>query len=248
VVAAIAVNAAASDGQRAVIGTVVAPSTLEMARDPGRWMPTAGGAPVLEGTLLRTGADATATLALARHGVVGLAKDSRVHIGSLATEGLPLSLQGNGAVSFRLPGATELNILTDAAVVTSAADPSLPGTQGWIQGMIAQEGAETLVRIVEGMLHVRSRATDEVTVLAGGEEVTIGGAGGAPRVAPMTDASAAATRGRLPAFLGTTTGIVVASAVAVGGALGGAAAAGAFDGSSSTQSGGEQPSASPFRP
>jgi hypothetical protein len=220
-----------------------------MASDPGRWTPTAGGTPVLEETALRTGANTMAMVALGRHGVVGLDKHSRVHVGSVGPDGLPLSLQGDGAVSFRLPGATALNILTDAAVVTSAAGAAQPGTQDWIQGMIAQDRGETLVRIVEGMLHVRSRATDELTVLAGGEEVTIGDASAAPRVAVMTDASAGATRGWLPAFLGTTTGVVAVSAVAVGGALGGAAAAGAFDGgSSSTQSDGEHPSASPFRP
>jgi hypothetical protein len=248
VLVGITVNAAASDGRRAVLGTVVAPGTLEIASDPGHWAPTTDGTPILEETALRTGHDAEAMVALGRHGMIGLREDSRAHLGSLGSEGLPLSLQGDGTLSFRLPQATALNILTDAAVVTSAVGGSSPDTHGWIQGTVAHDGSETVVRIVEGALHIRSRLTDETTVLAGGEEATIGGTSAAPRVALLSDASTRATWGRLPAFLGTTTGVVVASAVAVGGALGGAAAAGAFDGSSSAQSDDEQPSASPFRP
>ena len=249
VAGAVMPDAAATDARRAVLGTVVAPGTLELSSDPQVWTPAAVGSPVLEETTLRTGSDKKATLSLGQNGVIGVHEDSRVRIGALAAPGLPVSLEGDSGISFRLPDTTTLSIFTDVAIVTGP-DAGTSSVEPWIHGTISQRGDETVIRVVEGTLRVRNRATEEFALLTSGQEARIAASDTLPRVAAMTDASAGATRGRLPAFLGTTTGMVVAGAVAVGGSLGGAAAAGAFDGSgsSSAQAVDDQPSASPFRP
>jgi len=249
VAGAVTSDAAATDARRAVVGTVVAPGTLEVLSDSNVWSPVANGIPVLEEMTLRSGPDENAMLSLGQIGVIGVGEHSRVRIGALGAAGLPLSLEGDGEVTFRLPSPTTLRILTDVAVVKGA-DAEISGVEAWVEGTVSQRGDETVARVVDGTLRVCNRATEACTLLTSGQEAMIATSDTLPRVAMMTDASAGATRGRLPAFLGTTTGMVVAGAVAVGGSLGGAAAAGAFDdsGSSSAQATDDQPSASPFRP
>jgi len=246
-------NAAAateSDLKRAVLGTIVAPGVLEIESGPETWTPATQGVPVLEDTQLRTGSGKKAVIALGKQGVIGLSEESALHIGSVGTDGLPVSLRGEGELSFRLPTNTALTFLTDSAIVKGPQPMHATAGEAWIQGTIAQRENETIVNVLEGSLQIRNRNANEFVTLGSGEQATIAGPVGTPRIARMTDAPEPTSQRRLAAMFGTKTGLIAgATAVAIGGGLGGAAAAGAFDdGEQAAQGSGNEPAASPFRP
>jgi hypothetical protein len=240
-----------SEVKRRVLGTIVAPGALEVESDSGTWTPAANGAPVLDNTSLRNGDGPKAMVALGTHGVIGVRENSRLRIGGADRQGLPVSLEGESELSFRLPETTALSFLTVSAEVMAPTERSSPDTGqiGWIQGTIRQHENKTTVTLVEGTLRVRNRGAAEFTTLTSGEEAVITAAASTPRIAAMTAAPSRSKLGWLG--LGTTTGMVVAGGVLIGGGLGGAAAAGAFDGGSSSGAQGDgepPPPASPFRP
>jgi len=240
-----------ADLKRLVLGTIVTPGTLEVESGPGNWIPATEGAPVLEETDLRTGPGKKAMIALGKEGVIGVREESGLRIGSTGTEGVPIMLQGESELTFRLPMTTMVTFVTDAAVVKAPQPMPASAREAWIQGTITQRGNETTVSVLEGDLQVRNRDAADFATLGRGEQAIISGSLETPRIARMTDASETKSRRRLAAIFGTKTGSIVAgaAAVAVGGGVGGAAAAGAFDSTEAAAQGGPgEPAASPFRP
>jgi hypothetical protein len=239
--------------ERTVLGTIVSSSALEVASEPGAWRQGLQGAPILENSELRTEPGKVATVALGEKGIIGVHGGSHLQIGSPTREGLPISLRGESELTFRLPTATDVTFLTDAAIIRGPVEGPAAGGKAEVQGMIAQRGNETIVSVLKGTLRVRNRNAARFIVVGSGEQVTISGPESRPRLAAMTAASKKKTR----RIFGASAGLVVAgtTAVAVGAGLGGAAAAGAFDDDrddenvGAAQGGpGGPPPASPFRP
>jgi hypothetical protein len=249
-----ATTSAASDEadlKRLVLGTIVAPGALEVGSGKGNWTPAMEGVPVLEDTDLRTGPGKKAMIALGKEGVIGVREESGLRIGSVGPEGIPITLQGESELTFRLPMTTTLTFLTDTAVVKAPQPMPASTHDAWIQGTITQRGNETTVSVLEGDLQVRNRDAADFARLGSGEQATITGSLETPRIARMTDASETTSRRRLAGMFGTKAGLMVAgaAAVAVGGGVGGAAAAGAFDSAEAAPQGNSgEPAASPFRP
>jgi hypothetical protein len=183
--------------------------------------------------------------------VIGVREESGLRVGSIGTEGIPIMLQGESELTFRLPMTTMLTFFTDAAVVKAPQPMPASAHEAWIQGTITQRGNETTVSVLEGDLQVRNRDAADFATLGSGEQAILTGSLETPRIARMTDASETTSRRRLAAIFGTKTGLIAAgaTAVAVGGGVGGAAAAGAFDSAEAAAQGGPgEPAASPFRP
>ena len=240
-----------ADLKRLVLGTIVTPGTLEVGSGPGNWIPATEGAPILEETELRTGPGKKAMIAMGKEGVIGVREGSGLRIGSIGTEGTPITLQGESELTFRLPITTTLTFFTDAAVVKASQPIPASAQEAWIQGTITQRGSETTVSVIEGDLRVRNRDAADFATLGSGEQATITGSLETPRIARMTDASETTSRRGLAAMFGTKSGLFAAgvTALAVGGGVCGAAAAGAFDSSEAAAQGGPgEPAASPFRP
>ena len=166
---------AESDLKRAVLGTIVAPGTLELQSGPETWTPATQGTPVLEDTDFRTGSGKRGMIALGKEGVIGLSENSGLHIGSIGTDGLPISLQGESELTFRLPMTTTLTFLTEAAVVKAPQPIPASSDEVWIQGTITQRGNETTVSVLEGDLRVRNRGATDFATLGSGEQATITG-------------------------------------------------------------------------
>ncbi len=231
--------------KRSVVGSVAAAGALEMSTDPGVWTSAQQGAAVLEDSELRSGLGRPALIGLGKHGVVSLREGGRAHVGRMSGDGLPLTLRDDTSVSFRLPPGTELRLVTDAAELSAGA---VEGSNTSVQGIVSQEGGQTVLSIVHGTMNARQHGSDDVMQIAEGEQATIRKGDRRAAVAPMSADSEHTARRRLisAGFLGTKTGLIVAGATvaAVGGGIGIAAAAGAFDdgdGDSSTQG-------SPFEP
>jgi len=238
--------------KRAVLGTIVRPGAVEVAHEPDAWTPGAAGAPVLEHSEIRTGDGVTTLIALGRHGVIGLREQSHLSVGEIDREGLPLAIDGESSLIFRLPLKSTLTVFTDAAVVKGPGEVEMPVEDTSIQGIITHDGKKTTVRVISGKLQVRSRHGAKFAWASKGEQATITAGQEMPRIALMTEAAEEETTERLGVlgFLGSSTGAVVgATALAVGVGLGTAAATGAF--SSDDGSGGAtvvEAQGSPFRP
>jgi len=242
---------AESDLKRSVLGTIVAPGALELQRGTGAWVPATQGTPVLEDTGVRTGSGKRAMLALGKEGVIGVGEESGLHIGSIGTDGLPISLQGESNLTFRLPMTTTLTFVTDAAVIKGPHPIPASADEVWIQGIITQRGTETTVSVLRGDMRVRNREATEFSTLGSGEQAIITGSLTTPRIARMTEVAQETDKRRAAAMFGGNTGLIVAgaTAVAVGAGVGGAAAAGAFDSTTGAAQGtAGEPAASPFRP
>ena len=242
--AAMPASAADPVAKRAVLGSVMSPRSLEISTEPGSWTPAVQGAAVLEDSELRNGPGLPALIGLGTHGVISLREGSRLRIGRMGTSGLPVTLRGDGAVNFRLPAGTRLQLLTDAAVLSAG---SADGHDPSVQGIVSQNGGMTVVSVVRGTIHARRHDSDEIMRVARGEQATFRKQDGDAEVTRVSGASGYQTR-RLTrlGFLGQSNGLVIAGATlaAVGGGIGIAAAAGAFDSSS----GGGSNQSSPFEP
>ncbi len=235
--------------KRAVLGTIVASDAVQIAREPGAWTAGSNGTPVLENSELRTGAGKTTLVELGKHGVVGLREQSHVSVGKSGLDGLPLSLDGDGSLSFRLPLTSDLSILTDAAVIKGPGAGEAQSEYTSVQGIITQQGNLTNVSVTRGRLRVRNRGAEQFVWVGEGEQATITAAEETPRIARMTDASNKEVRRRVGAFgwFGTKTGLAVVGA-AVGGGVGAAAAAGAFSGDDGSAPANVPAQGSPFSP
>jgi len=236
--------------KRAVLGTIVSPGTVQIASEPHAWAPGGTGTPVLEDSQLRTGTGQTTVLELGEHGVIGLRERSHLNVGKSGSDGLPLSLQGESSLSFRLPLASELSIFTDTAVVRGPAGGEVPSKSTSVQGIVTQQGNQTTVSVIQGRLRVRNRGAEEFAWVGDGEQATITAAHETPRIARMTEASKEEARGRLGVlgWFGTKTGLAVTGAAAVGGGVGAAAATGAFSGDDDSDQTRVPAQGSPFSP
>ncbi len=221
-----------------------------IANERDAWTPGGNGTPVVEDSELRTGAGRTTLVALGKHGVVGLRERSHLSVGKIGAEGLPLSLDGESSLSFRLPLTTNLSISTDAAVVKGPPAGEVPGGYTSVQGIITQQGQLTNVSVIRRKLRVRNRGAERFVWVSDGEEATITAAQETPRIARMTAESEEEAKRRLGAlgWFGTKTGLLVggATAAAVGGGVGAAAATGAFSSSDDSSTGTVPAQASPF--
>jgi hypothetical protein len=247
--------------KRAVLGTIVRPGAVEVAHEPDAWTPAGPGAPILENSTLSTGRGVTTLIALGRHGVIGLREQSHLSVGKIDREGLPLALDGDSSLIFRLPLKSDLTVFTYAAVARGPGGVEMPVGDTSIQGIITQDGKKTTVRIISGKLRVRSRDGARFAWVSGGEQATVVAGQEMPQIARMSEAAQEETSKRLGilGFLGSTTGRAVAgvTVVAVGVGLGTAAATGAFssdDGGDAaltvegSTAEGSTPQGSPFRP
>ena len=130
--------------KRAVLGTIVRPGVVEVANQPQAWVPAGNGTPVLEDSQLRTGRGETTLVALGKQGVVGLRAQSHLSVGKTDRQGLPLALDGESSLSFRLPLTSDLTIFTDAAVMKAPGAAEMPAGDTSVQGIIAQDGDSLL--------------------------------------------------------------------------------------------------------
>jgi hypothetical protein len=233
--------------KRAVLGTIVTAGTLEVAIEPGEWKPAEAGSPVLEETELRTLGGRRGLVALGKHGVIGFSKESQVRIGRSDPDGLPVSLEGESELSFRVPATTNMYFLTDSAVVRSPMALPASSADALIQGVIKQRGGETIVSVVEGEVRAGNRDATKLVAVKSGEEVVIAARDGTPRPVASGQEQEHKTRRRLASlgFLGTKKGLLIAggTVAAVGGGVAAGIAAGGGDGDHK-----ETKKASPFMP
>lgn len=223
--------------KRAVLGTIVTAGTLEVALEPGKWKPAEAGAPVTEEAELRTRGGKRGLVALGKHGVIGFSKESHVRVGSLGPDGLPVSLEGDSEVSFRMPATTTLYFLTESAVVKGPMVLSESSPDALVQGVVAQRGKETIVSVVEGDVSVRNRDATELVAVTSGEEIVIAAREQKPQPVAMTgDEEHKKTRRRLASlgFLRTKKGLIIAGTTVGALAIGGVAIAASSGGGPSS--------------
>ena len=238
--------------KRAVLGTIVTAGTLEIATEPNVWKPAQSGSPVIEGTALRTQGVKRGLVALGKHGVIGFSGESHVRIGKAAPEGLPISLEGENELSFRMPATTAIYFLTDSAIVKGPMALSASSADALIQGTIKQRGKKTIVSVAEGEVSVRNRDGEQFLAVASGNEVVIAARNEPPRPVGLAQGEGQSTTRRRvvsAGFLGTKKGLLIVggTAAAVAGGIAVAAASGGSSDSSSGSGGGGS-SASPFMP
>ena len=216
--------------KRAVLGTVVTAGTLEVAIEPGEWKPAEAGSPVLEETELRTLGGKRGLVALGKHGVIGFSKESQVRIGRVDPDGLPVSLEGESELSFRVPATTTMYFLTESAVVKGPMVLSASSADALVQGVIKQSGGKTTVSVVEGEVSAGNRDTADLVAVKSGEEVVIIAREETPQPVALEPEEERETRRRLVSlgFLGTKKGLLIAggTVAVVGGGVGIAAASG----------------------
>ena len=214
--------------KRAVLGTIVTAGTLEVAIEPGEWKQAEAGSPVLEETELRTLGGKRGLVALGKHGVLGFSKESHVRIGRVSEDGLPVSLEGESELSFRVPATTTLYFLTDSAVVKGPMILSASSADALVQGVIKQREGKTIVSVVEGEVSAGNRGAIELVAVNSGEEVVIAAREETPRPVASGPEEKQKTRRRLVSagFLGTKKGLLIAggTVAAVAGGIGIAAA------------------------
>jgi len=214
--------------KRAVLGTIVTAGTLEVAIEPGEWKQAEAGSPVLEETELRTLGGKRGLVALGKHGVLGFSKESHVRIGRVSEDGLPVSLEGESELSFRVPATTTLYFLTDSAVVKGPMILSASSADALVQGVIKQREGKTIVSVVEGEVSAGNRGAIELVAVNSGEEVVIAAREETPRPVALGPEEKQKTRRRLVSagFLGTKKGLLIAggTVAAVAGGIGIAAA------------------------
>jgi len=216
--------------KRAVLGTIVTAGTLEVAIEPGEWKPAEAGSPVLEEAELRTLGGKRGLVALGKHGVIGFSKESHVRIGRVDPDGLPVSLEGESELSFRVPATTTMYFLTDSAVVKGPMVLSASSADALVQGVIKQSRGKTTVSVVEGEVSAGNRDATELVAVTSGEEVVIAARDGTPRPVALGQEEEQKTRRRLVSmgFLGTKKGLLIAggTVAAVAGGVGIAVASG----------------------
>jgi hypothetical protein len=235
--------------KRSVLGTIVTAGSLEIAQEPGVWTPVESGSPVIEASALRTLGGKRGLIALGKHGVIGFRGESHVRIGRMSLEGLPVSLEGESDLSFRLPATTAIYFITDSAVVRGPMALTASSSDAVIQGVIKQHGKKTIVSIAEGDVSVRNRESEEFLAVASGDEVVIEASNQTPRPVDLAQEEEQKTRRRLVSagFFGTKKGMLIAGGT-VAAVAGGIAIGAASGGSSSSSSGSGGSSASPFVP
>ena len=158
---------------RVVLGSIVAAGGLEVAKEPGTWAPGRQGDPVLEETAFRINAGRPATLSLGANGILGLREESRFRVGKKGSDGLPVVLEGESELSFRLPEGSSLNFLTDAAIVKGPVTSEATGAEMPIRGTITQRGSETIVQIKEGSVRIRNRDADHFVSVGSGQQASV---------------------------------------------------------------------------
>lgn len=254
----VAVSFAADAAQRAVLGTLEVYRTVEVARGSGNWRRVPTGAPLVDGTRVRTGQESAAYLSFGKAGIIGLYPGGEVTVHKLDSGRVALEVT-RGSIIFRLDPITGPELRTPGFSALSASGSAQGAARGRpAEGTlsVAANGRSTIENR-RGKLLLRTQDGRAPLVVQPGQRVELA-AGGEPvfrrvqAVGPEVEGEKKEHKGRLAGWLEwIKTHPLWAGAIGVaviGGAAGGAAAAAAGGGGGGAVSRRRPPSASPFRP